>query len=149
MIRAASILDVPCIVSMGAQMHAASPRLSGQTFDADKVEEIVCRLVESDYGCAFVSEIGNEITGFFLGLINETWFGHDLIAQDLALYVAPSKRGYGQASSLVDAYIEWARAKGAKPEIGISAGGAVDKIERFYELKGFKAFGPMMAYEGD
>ena len=74
-----------------------------------------------------------------IGIVFPTWFGSDLIAVDIALYVKPGSRGFSSVR-LVKQFIAWAQEKGVKQiRPGISTG---DKAGgKIYRALGFKDLG--------
>lgn len=60
------------------------------------------------------------------------------IASDLALFVEPTKRGGFVASKLIDAFIQWAKFKQCfEIVLGTTTGVNTNRVESFYEKKGF------------
>lgn len=77
-----------------------------------------------------------------LGAISELWFNRQKIATDMGLFIVPEKRGQGLAIEFLTAYLDWAKAQGAREAyLGISTGVNVEATERLYSKFGFAKVG--------
>lgn len=75
-------------LEFGKRMHEES-RFKHLEFSEEKILNI---LAHPNSYCAY-SKIGDDITGFFIGFIQEFWFSKANVGIDLALYILPEYRG--------------------------------------------------------
>lgn len=139
MIRRALLSDIPAIVELGRAMHAESRTHSGLSFNPGKVVQLLVGMLGKPLTClVLVSENAGEIEGGALAFIEPHWFSDDLIAQELALYVSPGKRGTLRAARLVAAIDAWAQGMGAHLlQAGCTTGVAAERTIELYERLGF------------
>lgn len=137
-IREMSLGDVHHSLSLAADMHQES-WFREFDFDVKKALSIWDRKVaQPDRWCLFVAEDDDKIIGVFAGCAFEHFFGNDLVATDLILYVDPSHRGGSAAPRLIKTYEQWARQIGAKDiQIGVSTGVNAERTARLFEKLGF------------
>ena len=137
MIREATREDAPAIVDILAALHEITS-FAPVDFSEVKAKHAVVSFIEGGQ-FARVIDLDGEIAGVMIGIVFPTWFGSDLIAVDIALYVKPECRGFASVR-LVKQFIAWAKDKGAKQiRPGISTG---DKSGgRIYRSLSFKDLG--------
>lgn len=142
-IRAATLEDIPAIVELGRRMHAESPRFSKLQYAPDKVEAtFTIALTDHRYFTLVKVEEDGEIIGGFAGFMAPHWCSYDEVAQDLAVFVRPDRRGGMLAARMVKAFVYWADSRGAKLiALGISTGVMVEETARLYKSLGLKQFG--------
>jgi GNAT superfamily N-acetyltransferase len=93
---------------------------------------VFCALVQDDDG----------YYGGIIGLVAEQFFGDDLIACDLGLFILPEKRGTSAAPRLIQAFEQWAKERGAKEvHMGQTTGVEMDRTRRLYEAMGYEVVG--------
>ena len=135
--------DMPQIIKLGRQMHAESS-YNGLDFDDDTVMELAEQwLSNSDvYFCRVAENNEKEIFGMYVGLISSYYFGKDLVANDLLLFVVPDKRGSIAAVKLIKEFEQWAKDKGAaEVRPALSTGVKVKETKQLYEALGYEAVG--------
>lgn len=139
MIRRATTADVAALVELGRAMHAESPTHSRLSFSAARVTQLVSSMIARPLtALVLVSENEGVIDGAALAHIEPHWYSDDLVAQELAVYVAPNKRGTLRAARLVASIDAWACAMGAKMlQAGCTTGVAVNRTIELYEHLGF------------
>lgn len=142
-IRIATSNDLDAIIALGKRMHVESPRFRPLAFDAQKVRNLfTSMLTGSQYFVLVAEEEDGEIIGGFAGYMAEQWFSTDKVAQDLALFVKPDRRGGILAARMVKAFTSWAQDRGAKQIVlGISTGVKVEQTAQLYQSLGLKQFG--------
>lgn len=146
MIRSATADDIPRIIELGVTMHATTS-YSSLDYIHGKAAAFLLELIDGE-GVVFVAVVDGEIVGAMVGGIVDEWFNHDLIAHDYALFVLPTRRNGIIALRLINAFIAWARLKGAKQvQMGICTGVQVESIGRLYQAAGFRLRGPLYAQE--
>ena len=143
MIRPATLSDVPRLVDLGELMHAESPRFSRLRFSPDKLTGTLSHLIESENGLLLVAESDQgEIIGGLAAIAVEHWCSSDMMATDLALFIAPRHRGSRAAAKLVQAYLSWAGRRGiGVVQLGISTGFHVEQTAKLYSLLGLHQCG--------
>ena len=147
MIRPATPDDIPRMVELGRAMHGESPTFSRLRFDADKLAATIAHTIASASGFAYVAEQGGQVVGGMLGMITPHYFSHDLVACDLALFMAPEHRGGMAAVRLLDTYVKWSAHNGAVlTQLGVMAGVNVDKTEALLHRLGWHRSGLVMEF---
>lgn len=147
MIRAASAADIPRMVDLGRIMHGESPVFCRLRFDADKLASTIANTITSPHGFAQVAEQGGEVVGGMLAMVAPHYFSPDLVACDLALFMAPEHRGGMAVVRLISAYISWADERGAVvKQLGVMTGVNVDKTEALLHRLGWHRAGLVMEF---
>lgn len=147
MIRSATPDDIPRMIELGRAMHGESPVFCRLRFDADKLAATISNAIASAAGFAYVAEQGAEVVGGMLAVITPHYFSHDLVACDLALFMAPEHRGGMAAVRLINAYAKWAEYHGAVlTQLGVMAGVNVDKTEALLHRLGWHRTGLVMEF---
>lgn len=142
-IRPAVREDLPAMIALGARMHAESA-YAGFDYDTSKLVEMGLHYIENPERCflAVCEDNAGFLLGMHAGYICEYYFGRDLIASDLLLFVDPCKRGSLAAAKLVKAFEEWAFAKGAREVCpGSSTMVAPERTAKLYERLGYIVVG--------
>lgn len=104
-VRRAVLADIPAIVSMGADMHAESPRFRHLNFNAGKLSGVAKHLIETTTdGGVFVAEADGGLVGMFGFIVVEYFFGLDRVASDLGIYIKPEHRGTSAFPRLLHAF---------------------------------------------
>lgn len=150
MIREMTREDINMLVAMGGQMHAES-YFKETEYSPEKCRELGEQLVDNPYLYGIVSEKDGEITGFFLGFIQEHYFSLGLMSSDLLLYVKPEYRSGMAGVRLIKAYIEWARSAGVEPkniQLGQTAGIDPEVVDKLYKKLGFDSCGTIYKLRG-
>lgn len=138
-IRNATLEDLCEMSNIGMEMHKSST-FADMSYDHEKVKKTLQSLIEESQFVVVSENSSGEIDGAMAGLVEESWFGSDLVATDVALYVKESSRSGFQAFRLVNAFVTWAKIAGAKQiRPGVSTGSGV--ADAFYERIGFKKCG--------
>lgn len=145
MIRPATLEDLDAVIRLGRQMHAEGA-FSIVRFDEFKVRAQLERcLVE---GFLHISVGPDGVNGFLIGEASEYWFSRDLLAHDLAFYVRPDRRGGIAAVRLVQAFVSWARERGAREVcIAGSSGVRVEELTRLMTGMFFRHVGGVFKWE--
>ena len=135
--------DLPYLIDLGKQMHAESS-YSHLDFDEDKVTDMgdIWLMNPEIYFCKIAENLDKEIFGMYVGLISSYYFGKDLVANDLLMFVAPDKRGGIAAAKLIKEFEQWAKANGAaEVRPASSTGVKTEETMRLYEALGYKTVG--------
>lgn len=138
MIREATRNDLPSILAWGEMMHQES-RFREDRFDEEKVQRLALELMEKQGGILLIGK-----SGMFAGAVRPRWYGPDLYATDLAIYVEPVARGGTEGMRLIRAFIMKARSLGVADrniEIGNSTGVEIERTEKFFSKLGFEKLG--------
>lgn len=138
MIRDMKPTDIPVLISLGQDMHQES-RYRNLDFNPVRLMELGDQILKNpQMYLAKVYEVDNEIRGFVIAFVVHHFFGDDLTAADLAVYVMPEHRKGRVGIKLVQAYTEWCEKKGVKePLLGVSAGIDSLRIGKLYEHMGY------------
>lgn len=136
-VRPATPQDLPRLIDLGRLMHVES-NFSEMNFNASTAQDYLLQLMAHDF--VGIAEAEGTILGGMAGKIHKTWFGDDLVATDVALFIDPKYRGGKAVIMLIKFFVAWAKAFGAKQiRPGVSTGhlGAV----KLYEHMGFSVTG--------
>lgn len=145
-LRLATPDDLPALCVMGRLMHNESG-FAGLDYDIDRVKETVADLMDKSQLVLVAEATNGELVGGMLGRCAPTWFGNDLIATELALFVAPEHRGGLLAARMVMTFVRWARMAGARQiRPGVNSGCMT--AVRLYERLGFRRCGATFVMEG-
>ena len=88
-----------------------------------------------------------DVIGGMAGTVTQSWFGNDMVANDLALFIHPDHRGGMLAARLIKTFVKWARLAGAKQiRPGVISGCEV--AAKLYERLGFRKCGATFVMEG-
>jgi GNAT superfamily N-acetyltransferase len=146
MLRSATLLDMPRLLELARAMHAES-RFSRLALNEEKTESLLAYLVQDSSGFVMVGEVDGLVVGAFAGSCQPHFFSDELVACDLALFVEPGRRGGVLAARLVQAFVGWAKFKGAVLiQAGISTGVNVEASTRLFHACGFRDIGPILEY---
>ncbi|MDO9100504.1 MAG: GNAT family N-acetyltransferase [Caldisericota bacterium] len=144
-VRQADLGDIPAFVAMGREMHGESI-FREYDFDEPKLYEYFRNLIESDWGIVHTLVKDGEVIGGFAGLIWPHFFGNDKQSADIALFITEQHRGSRAAVSLLKAYVEDAKAKGASQIlIANSTGFEQERVVQLFESVGFQKVGAVLS----
>lgn len=137
--------DVPTIISYGQQMHEES-YFKHFNFSEEKLWVLWEQIKTHQTYCALVAEnVDGKLVGFFVGFINEHWFGTDKVTCDLALYVIKEFRGSSAALRLMRAYEKWGFMAGASEvHIGTSTDINTNKNLSLFQKMGYEIGGTFL-----
>lgn len=141
-LRTATIADIPQLVELGRMMHFESRYA---VFDFDPATVAVTLREAIAQGLTFLAEQDGDLVGGFVGAITTHFFGRDLIAYDVATYVAPAHRGR-LGVRLIREYVRRAKAAGVVDiHLGTSSGIRPERMERLCTRLGFTRIGGLYA----
>lgn len=141
LIRDATPDDLDLLMDIAQAMHQESPRFSKLAFSEAKVLQLYVGLMELPNGLLAVAEKDGVVVGGVAGIVTEHWFSTDLTANEFAVFILPEHRGGMTAARLVQHYVQWAKAQGAKLiQLGISTGVQPVETAALYRALGLKEF---------
>ena len=136
MIRIAKNSDIKQIIRVCQEAHQLS--LSKDVpLDEKILRKNIQVCVLSAEHLVNVVDIGGTIEGVFIGVTHQLWYSRKKQAVDLFFYVTDKGRGWG--TSMLRAYIRWARLNNGVAEIilGVTSGiGDMDRTRKLYERMG-------------
>jgi GNAT superfamily N-acetyltransferase len=136
-VREATLEDEELLLRKSKEMVAESPRFKDCKFNDAKATAKSLERIEA--GGWFISEEDGVFTGMICGELGEEWFGDDILACDLFLYVAPEFRGGLSLFLLVKEFEKWAWAKGAKSiDLGVMTDIHPEKTIKAYTKLGYE-----------
>ena len=93
-VRIATQRDIPALIEIGRRIHTES-RFKRMGYDAGKLAHSAEQIVGSGQTthCCFVSEFDGQLSGLFVGCIEEYFFSRARVAHSILMYVAPERRG--------------------------------------------------------
>jgi L-amino acid N-acyltransferase YncA len=139
MIRMATAHDLPAIVRCGREMHDTTD-YALLDFDPDRVVQTFTELMAQSQFVAVAENINGDVVGGMAGRCFQSWFGKDMIAADIALFVHSDARGGIMAVQLIKAFTVWAKLAGARQvRPGVATGD--ERAEGLYAHLGFRRCG--------
>lgn len=145
-LRMATVDDLPAIVMLGRVMHQESS-FAPMNYDMDRVKETISDLINKSQFVVVAEDKNGKVIGGMVGMVTQSWFGRDMVANDLALFVASDARGGVAAIKMMKAFVHWAKLAGAKQiRPGVTTGHA--RAEKLFERLGFARCGASFVMEG-
>ena len=145
-LRAATCDDLADICALGRVMHSEST-FAPMDFNVDRVKETITDLMNKNQFVVVAESTNGELVGGMAGMVVRSWFGDDMVASDLALFVRPDARGGMAAVKLITAFVHWAKLAGAKQiRPGVSTGSR--RAEDLFGRLGFTRCGSCFFMEG-
>jgi L-amino acid N-acyltransferase YncA len=145
-LRLATVDDLPAICVLGRIMHEEST-FAPMDYDVERVKQTIGDLMHKSQFVVVAEDKNGEVIGGMAGMVTQSWFGSDMVANDLSLFIHPNHRGGMLAVRLIKAFVQWARLAGAKQiRPGVISGNAT--AVRLYEKLGFAKCGATFVMEG-
>lgn len=145
-LRMATLDDLPAMAVLGREMHDTSS-YAAMDYDPDRLKETIEDLMNKSQFVVVAEGTNGELIGGMLGMCTQSWFGRDMVANDVALFVTRNERGGMAAVKLIKAFIQWARLAGAKQiRPGVTTGH--ERAEELFERLGFTRCGASFVMEG-
>lgn len=145
-LRLATMDDLPALAVLGREMHDTSS-YAGMDYDADRLKKTITELMNKSQFVVVAEGTNGELIGGMLGMCTQSWFGRDMVANDLALFVTRDERGGMAAVKLIKAFVQWAKLAGAKQiRPGVTTGH--ERAEKLFERLGFARCGASFVMEG-
>ena len=146
MIRNATHDDKPRLMALAQIMHAESRFAEKYPFDTDKVADLLTAAIDSEVHCALVCTDGTDVNGALFGYVAEQYFSRAKVAQDMALFVSPDKRGGIAAVRLCKAFHAWSKTVGAVDcEIAHNTDVQPERFGLLMEASGFHLVGRLFS----
>jgi len=131
------------MIGLAKMMHGESVYRDFD-FDYVKVEAIGHQVLFDPSYFGVICEDKDKIIGLMICYVSAYYFGNDLLAQDMILYIDPSRRGGVGASRMIVEYVEWAQSKDCKEVLlGQTAGIDPEVVDKLYTHAGFKLIGQL------
>lgn len=145
-LRMATPDDLAALAVLGREMHQSSS-YAPMDYDINRLKETLGDLIDKSQFVVVAEATNGEVIGGMVGMCTQSWFGADMVANDLALFVTPDSRGGMAAVKMVKAFVQWARLAGAKQiRLGVTTGHA--RAGALYERMGFAKCGASFVMEG-
>lgn len=146
-LRMATVDDLPDIVVLGRIMHQESS-FASMDYCVDRMKETVSDLMDKSQFVVVAEGTNNEVIGGMLGVCTQSWFGGDMVANDLVIFIHPDHRGGMLAVKLIKTFVHWAKLAGAKQiRPGVVSGSMT--AEALYDRLGFVRCGATFLMEGE
>lgn len=145
-LRMATVDDLPAIVGLGCIMHQESS-FAPMDYDVDRVKETFSDLMNKSQFVVVSEDTNGEVISCMAGMCTQSWFGNDMVANDLAIFIHPDHRGGMLAAKLIKTFVQWAKLAGAKQiRPGVVSGSRT--AEALYDRLGFTRCGATFCMEG-
>jgi GNAT superfamily N-acetyltransferase len=140
-VRPAEPDDLPALMRMAQDFHAASPCAPYIQFCPASMADTFHRLAVNDEACLLVGEVGGEVLGMIAGVATPHYVNAvHTTTQELFWWVDPAARHTRVGLRLLQAFEDWARAVGSRTLFMASTATLTpDKLARFYRRKGYGA----------
>lgn len=145
-IRAATEADIPRLLTLGAIMHAESPRYRGFEFLPDRLAATVRQVLAMPLGFVRVAVVDGDVVGGLLAVAVPHYACNLVQACDIAYFVQPDARGGTAAARLVDSFRAWASEIGAEANIGINTGVQPERTARLLHALGAEQTGTVWTW---
>lgn len=143
-VREATIDDLGDLIHLAGELHPHST-FAHLDFDAWHFGNFVNQLIAGPEHVVLVVEYDGVIVGGLLASVVPASISPDLVASEHAFYVSPDMRSSGAGQALLEAYLAWARKRGAKRvNAGNSAGMNDERYVRLMGQAGFERVGSLM-----
>jgi len=118
-------------------------------YDIRKIYDLCHNILENEDDWIFIiaEDENSSFCGFFVGFIEETYFGTDKIASDYLLYVIPEKRKGRAAYMLLKEFDRWAQKRARYMQLGVTTGLNEENTIQFYKKMGYHRKGVIMQKE--
>lgn len=142
LIRAPAYDDIPALIDMGSRIHEEGA-YAFLPFNREKVGALIASYIEEpDWRFGAVAEEDGALIGMMGGYVTDYFFCDELVACDVILFVERAFRGGSAAARLIEAFREWAAARGARELcLGVSTNINKELMDRFYKTLGFTHVG--------
>ena len=136
MIRVAKTSDIKQIIKVCKEAHQLSVSKDVPLDDKILWKNLQICILSAEHQVNVV-DVAGSVEGVFIGVTHQLWYSRKKQSTDLFFYVTDKGRGWG--SSLLRAYIRWARMNKGVAEItlGITSGiGDMNRTRQLYERMG-------------
>jgi len=143
LIRKPQPRDIDAMIALAKAMHDES-EFREFDFDRGKVTDIGVQVLTNPGYFSVICEHDDKIIGLMVCYVSSYYFGNDLIASDIILYIDKTRRGGVGGLRMIEQYVEWAAKKGCKEvQLGQTAGIDPKAVDRLYTHAGFKMIGQL------
>ena len=130
------------VIAIARQMQAESVLHSRMSVDPAKLLSRLAAIAQSEYGYFKLALLNGLAVGAFIGLIDDVYWGSDLVARDLGWFVVKTARSSGAAGALLADFESWARGRGARfVMLGQTTGTDIARLTAIYQRFGYGAVG--------
>lgn len=146
-VRVPAMEEIKYLMSMARRVHDNSA-FRTMDFDDDQVEKLGCKAIAEKYMFFQIIEHvpTNVPVGMLMACLQQTYFGRDLVANDMLLWIEEEHRGrcFDAIKYITAQYRDWAQASGAKRVyLGTSTGIDPERTRKVYEACGFHQIGTL------
>ena len=111
-IRVGTLEDIFEMTLLAREAYEGLPDKKYYTFSSKKVGVLLQNTLEKDTFLILVLLRGEEIVGYFFGMVADCFFALEKQATSLSWFIRPEHRSIRNAFSLLKQYEEWAVSKG-------------------------------------
>lgn len=140
-VRPAEPDDLPALMRMTEQFHAASPCAAYIPFCPASMADTIHRLAVEDTSCMLVGEVSGEVLGMIAGVSSPHYVNAaHTTTHELFWWVDPAARHTRLGLRMLQAFEDWAKRIGSGTLFMASTATLTpDKLARLYERKGYGA----------
>jgi len=128
--------DIPRMIDLIDNAVRQLPNYSMITPSRERIKYVLVHNIDNATAfCGWVlCDSHDEPQGGAAGWCVQSIFSEDLVADDVIMWIEPKYRSYFAASILVNTYLDWARARGAKLIRASHTGGSWPRGSREFRL---------------
>ena len=133
--------DFDALRDLGRMMHEEGS-YSHLKFSDRRLLETFGRYMNDPDRIGIIAIQGDKPCGMIGGYVSKYYFSDQIVASDIAWFVLPEFRGTMIGVRLLDAFENWAKAKGVEElRIGISTGVNMEAFDRLMKKRGYSMVG--------
>lgn len=135
--------EISAVIELAAKFHQGST-YNNLPFSKEKIEKLLHTFADKPNAYIRIAETNGVIEGGMICMAFSPPWSDALVAQDIGLYVTPSRRGSRIAAMILEDMHKWAQGIGVKELwLGVTSGIADEAAGRLYEHFGFKIQGTL------
>ena len=148
--------DLPRMIDIIMQYVPQLPNYKKIKLDRNRIEYVLVHNIDNalSFNCWVLCDTHDEVQGGVAGWCVMSLLSKDLVADDVFMSVVPEYRTLRNANMLIQAYVEWARQRGAALIRASHSGGSFQPGTKEYELfdalltrQGFRSVGSIYHLE--
>lgn len=147
-IAVAGFEDLGDLVIMADEGLAILPNYKHMERDRSRMASSFTSWMSNPNNIVMIARIEGVAIGAMACYIEQFWFSDRIFSENIFLFVVPRWRGGNVAGTLLNIYKQWAKARGVDDIcFDASSGTKPEKMQKFLEFHGFRAFGCKLVWE--
>jgi len=135
-LRLYQMRDLPRMIDIIMQYVPQLPNYKKLKLDRNRIEYVLVHNIDNAaaFNCWVLCDTHDVVQGGVAGWCVMSLLSKDLVADDVFMFVVPEYRSLRNANRLIEAYKEWAQARGATLIRASHSGGSFPPGTKEYEL---------------